>query len=76
MSMVGSLRSMPSGHHDAEEVSQALGAGAEPEPPCALRFGMALRYAPCPAKPKNLPPFRAKVGQFSTTVSGSNLDDR
>jgi hypothetical protein len=33
---------MPSGHHDAEELSQLLGAGAEQEPR-VLRFGRALR---------------------------------
>ncbi|HEY5706458.1 MAG TPA: hypothetical protein VIS96_12875 [Terrimicrobiaceae bacterium] len=35
--------SMPSGHHDAEELSQLLGAGAEPEPPGC--FGLAGHFA-------------------------------
>jgi hypothetical protein len=38
---------MPSGHHDAEELSQLLGAGAEPEPLRASVWqGTSLRSVP------------------------------
>jgi len=55
--MVRSRGSMPSGHDDAEEVSQLLGAGAEPEP--HARFGFAghfatLRALSQPEKPSSL----------------------